>query len=364
MVVRNLARGIDPARVDLHVVTYRPIVAMDQLDEVPATIHPLGFTGNRLPPRTRLELMVGAARKVRAIRPAVVQVHSGLVWLGLLAWAIRPRTPVVVEVHDAPDSGRHGQATDRFEGWFVRRRGVTAVCHSTAVQSQTEAVWRLDPGTVRRFPLGIDTDAFGPVDEARRVHWRASVGIDPAATVVIAVGRNVPSKRLPLAIDAVASARAAGANVEFVFSGPDGDGLGEHAAARGIADHVHFLGGSLTEEELVLAVGSADILSSTSEYEGFGLTLAEGMACGLAVVAMSVGGVVDLVDDAVTGFLVESGDVDAFAEHLVELDADRDRLRRMGEAGRARAVERFSLHALAENFTQLYEELAGRRRAP
>jgi glycosyltransferase involved in cell wall biosynthesis len=105
-------------------------------------------------------------------------------------------------------------------------------------------------------------------------------------------------------------------------------------------------------------------MSSTSEYEGFGLTIAEGMACGLAVVAMSVGGIPDLVVDGETGFLVPSGDVDAFAERLSELDADRPRLRALGRGGRARAVELFSLDALAENFTRLYEELAGRRSTP
>lgn len=62
----------------------------------------------------------------------------------------------------------------------------------------------------------------------------------------------------------------------------------------GLAGHV-FLLPATYGEDLALAIGAADVLSSTSEYEGFGLTLAEGMACGIPVVAMNVGGVSDVV---------------------------------------------------------------------
>lgn len=360
VVVRGLAGGLDPSEIDLHVVTSRPWKEVDLLDDLALTLHPLDFTGARIGVRERVRLMAGTARWARRVRADVIQVHSGIAWLGLLARFTSPRAAFVLEVHDAPGSGRHGARTDRFEGWIVRRLGATAVCHSRQVEDAIGELWRTRPASVRRFALGVDTDMYVPVDHAVRDAWRREHGVDPDATVLVGIGRGAPSKRFDLAIDVAAAARSRGADVELMVIGPgEMPNLRERAEHHGISEHVHLLD-SRYDNDLAVAIASADILVSTSEYEGFGLTLVEGMACGLPVVAMSVGGVVDLVVDGLTGHLVTSGDVDEHAERIVELAADPARAAEMGAAGRERAEELFSIRAVARNFTTLYQELAHR----
>ncbi len=360
VVVRGLADGLDPQEVELHVVTSRPWRAVDLVDDLALTLHPLDFTGNRLDPLTRLRLMWGTARWTRRLHADVIQVHSGIAWMGLLARILSPRAGFVLEVHDAPGSGRHGRVTDRVEGALVRWAGAMAVCHSHQVESAISELWKVPARSVRRFPLGVDTECFAPIDAAGRRRWRQAHGIADDTTVLVGVGRGAPSKRFDLAIDVAAAARSRGCDVDLVVIGPgEMPNLRERAQIAGISDHVHLLD-SRYGPDLAEAVGSADALISTSEYEGFGLTLVEGMACGLPVLAMRVGGVVDLVEDGVTGHLVPSGDVAAHADRVVELAADPALARSMGAAGRERVLDRFSVGAVARNFTHLYQELARR----
>lgn len=358
VVVRSMSTRLDPTEVDLHVVTVRPKADMDLLDELPLTVHPLDYRGSRITLRDRATLTLGAARAVRRLRADVVQVHSGTAWLGIGTFLLS-RARRVLEVHDAPGSGRHSEGSDRFEGRLARWFRITAVCHSREVEAAVGEWWNLPPAKVVRFPLGIDTDAFVPVEPAVRDAWRDEHGIPRSALVVIAIGRDAPSKGFPDAVRSVAKVREADIDAHLVLIGPEPSSPSAGVAEElGITDAVHLLG-PRHGPPVHLAVASSDVLSSTSEYEGFGLTIVEGMSAGLPVVAMSVGGVPDLVDDGVTGHLVAVRDVDAHAARVIEL-ADPDRRATMGAAARRRAVELFSHATMARRWTDLYVGLSRR----
>lgn len=359
MVVRRLAEGLDPNRVQLHVVTMRP--DWDDLSDVPAVVHVGRFGGSRFRLRDRVTIAVRMAWQVRSIRPDVVHLHSGVAWLGLLARATSPRTPFVIEVHDAPGSGRHADSTDWMEGALVRRFGVTAICHSAQVEDELVARSRVPRSSISRFPLGIDTAAFAPVEAAVRTATRAQLGLRPDSVAVIAVGRMAPLKRFDLVVEAVAALRERGIDAELLVIGSgDHDALAAVATGCGIADAVHLTG---FVDDLPTAIASCDILCSASEYEGFGLTLAEGMASGLPVVATSTGGVPDVVDDGVTGHLVPVGDLAAFTDRLARLAESPAERAALGTAGRARATELFSLGAVSRAFEDAYHAAAGRGRS-
>ena len=87
----------------------------------------------------------------------------------------------------------------------------------------------------------------------------------------------------------------------------------------------------------------ADIFAHTSRWEGFGIVLLEAMLAGLPVVATRVSAVPEVVADGGAGLLVEAGDVRALAGALETLLADRERASALGEAGRQRALEEFSV---------------------
>jgi glycosyltransferase involved in cell wall biosynthesis len=286
-----------------------------------------------------------------------VHLHSGTAWLGLVARLTTRGPAFVLEVHDAPGSGHRGRWSHAFDGFCVRRLGMVALCHSQQVVEAVEREYRV-AGRTRQFPLGIDTDRFVPVAAEGRDAWRAEHGIDTSAFLMVAVGRGAPSKRFDLAIDVVAAARAGGTNVHLMILGVGEDErLRAHARSLGVSDRVH-LQPRRFGDDLAVAMGSGDVLCSTSEYESFGLTLVEGMACGLPVVAMDVGGVSDLVEDGVTGYLTPFGDVDTHTGRVVAIAADVELHRRLGTAARRAAVADFGLAAMSGRFTGMYRDLS------
>ncbi|MEP1123855.1 MAG: glycosyltransferase family 4 protein [Ilumatobacter sp.] len=362
-VVRDLAVSASPMSLTTHVITTRPAERSGDLGALPITLHPLDYVRGGYRPIDRLRLAWGVARLVRRIRPDVVQLHSGIGWLGIVARFTAPRTPFVLEVHDAPGSGRHSHFTDMMEGWWVRRLGVTAICHSTSVRDEVRASWRPGEGKVVMFPLGVDTDLFSPIDHGERDRWRCEVGVQDSDVVVLAVGRIVESKRFGDAVEAVASADRLGTRVHLVVVGGGSETmeaeLRDRAEELGVSDRVHLIG-PRSRRALADAYGSADIVLSASGYEGFGLVVVEAMSAGVPVVATAVGGVTDLIDPDVTGLLVDVGDVGAMAMALQRLAEDDELRLRMGAAGRIRSLEKFSMGVATRNFVKTYRELARR----
>lgn len=140
----------------------------------------------------------------------------------------------------------------------------------------------------------------------------------------------------------------------FVGDGPLRSAAQRWAARNGLADRVWFTG---TRRDIPNILAASDIFVLASRWEGSPLVIIEAMLAGLPVVATDVGGVCELVEHGITGFLVPAGDVDALAEALRKLLEDKSLQRKMGEAGRARALERFTLDRMIAQYRHLYKEL-------
>lgn len=362
MVVRRLAEGLDPTQVELHVVTARPAVEADRLDEVPAEIHPLDHGADSYGPASRARIGVGVARAVRRIAPDVVHLHSGTAWKGFGAIAAAPRAGFVLEVHDAPGSGRSSAATERLESVFPKWLGASVACHSRAVSSQVSRAWRLPAERIAEYPLAVGSGWLRDLPSpAERAEVRARHGLAVDDVVVVALGRLVPSKRLDTLVDALALLVEGRPGIRglVIGRGPDEEALRRRARDRGV-EHRMVFAGHLDDPGTVALVGSCDVLCSTSEYEGFGLSVAEGMAAGLPVAATAAGGVEELVGSD-TGFLVPVGATSALSEAIARLHDDPGLRARMGAEGRRTAHERFTPAALAAASTELYRQVAARR---
>ena len=102
---------------------------------------------------------------------------------------------------------------------------------------------------------------------------------------------------------------------------------------------------------------SNDILVSPTVREGFGLAIAEAMACGLPVVASNCSAVPELIDDGKGGFLCPVGDVKAFAEKINLLAQAPELRHRMGDYNRAKVEKMFTVDRMISEYRELFESL-------
>ena len=167
----------------------------------------------------------------------------------------------------------------------------------------------------------------------------------------------------PRAVSAVSTLEAlvdadVPAKLMIIGRGSGADELRELALQRGVGDRL-ILRQDVGSDELPAAVRAADVVISTSEYEGFGLSIVEAMACGVPVVAMAAGGLTDVVDADRTGLLVGPGDVAALTDGLRRLAGDRELRQRFGAAGRERVQEHYTPDAMARSFASAYATSIG-----
>jgi len=124
------------------------------------------------------------------------------------------------------------------------------------------------------------------------------------------------------------------------------------AGTLGVADRVNFLG---VRHDVPTLMAACDVFVLSSAWEGFGLVVAEAMACERVVVATDCGGVREVVGEA--GLLVPPRDSQALAAALDRaLQLPADERENLGRAARQRVVEHFSLEATAERYLAVYRD--------
>ena len=179
----------------------------------------------------------------------------------------------------------------------------------------------------------------------------------------IFVGRLVPIKDLPTLMTGFAWAcRTHSLTLRIVGDGPARPELERLAAALGIEDKVTFTGWCRDLNEVY---GGADVVLLSSLNEGTPVAVIEALAAARAVIATSVGGVPDVIQDGKTGRLVPPRSPEAFAAALDELSRDPSRRIRMGAAGRNAVKDRYDVHQLVASLGALYrQDVAGKRGHP
>ncbi|MET9130485.1 glycogen synthase [Streptomyces antibioticus] len=218
----------------------------------------------------------------------------------------------------------------------------------------------LSPDRVRVVHNGIDTTLYRP-DHGTDALTR--IGLDPDRPFVLFVGRITRQKGVPQLLRAVRDIDPA-AQVVLCAGAPDTPEIEQEfrdlfAALSRARDGVHWIPRMLPRPEVIQLLTHAAVFVCPSVYEPLGIVNLEAMACGTPVVASRVGGIPEVVEDGVTGTLVtvdeefETG----LARALDALIGDPEAGRRMGEAGRARAVGEFGWDAVARRTVALYEEI-------
>lgn len=179
---------------------------------------------------------------------------------------------------------------------------------------------------------------------------------------ILGIGRIVPQKGFDVLLDAYArllESRPDAPDLIIAGDGPERANLQAQADALGLAGRA-FLIGRADRPAAVALFRGCEIFVLPSRQEPQGIVNLEAMVCGKPVVAANVGGVPEVVLDGETGLLVPGEDAPAFARALDALLADPARAQVLGEAGRARALSRFTWAKIADEYFEIYRRVQER----
>lgn len=239
-------------------------------------------------------------------------------------------------VTDKSDSGP-------YLGRLSARWPATQICNSRqAATAARSAGWPFVPRTLHVVRNGIDLMQF----QSSRIP-------DREPPVLIGIGSLVPVKRWDQLIAVAAKLKEGGHTfrVRIVGEGPLMDTLQQYAKDLHIEDQVMLTG---QVENIADELRNATILVHTSEVEGCPNVVMEAMASGRPVVAMDSGDIGALVEHGRTGFVVSQGREQDLALYIGRILSDPQLRRRMGEAGRDKAVREFGLDRLLAETLSAY----------
>ncbi len=371
--VAILSGRLDPARYETLLVAGRVGPGEASAEYLAADhgarLRTLAALGPEIQPLADLRALGALVRLIRRLRPEIVHTHTAKAgFLGRLAAVLArsPRPRIVHTYHGHVLEGYFGPAK---AGLYRGLERLAARVSDTLVgvsQATVDDLVRLGIARAERFrviPLGLVLDAFLALDERpdETSPLRRATGAraDAGDVVVTISGRLAPIKRVELALESVALARAAGAPVRLLVVG-DGElrpELEAQATELGLGGAVTFAG---FQSDMPSVVAATDIALLTSDNEGTPVALIEAAAGARPAVAVDVGGVRHVVEPA-TGRLCPPGDARALAAALGELAGDEALRRRLGREAREHVLGRFGAERLLADVDALYASLLGGR---
>lgn len=209
---------------------------------------------------------------------------------------------------------------------------------------------------------------FAPNREVKRVHnfvdlklfqrgtspCRRDSLLRPGQVMFTHISNFRPVKRVQDVVKVFAKVReSVDAVLVLVGEGPTLSEAKALAETLQVHKHVRYLGKQI---DVAAILACSDVLLFPSDHESFGLAPLEAMACQVPVIASRSGGLPEVVEHGVCGFLEPVGDTEAMAAHAITLGRDAELRREMGRKGRERATAHFSPEAIIPQYEALYRE--------
>lgn len=234
-----------------------------------------------------------------------------------------------------------------------RSHGVTAVSDSLKRDTLRTLGIRRD---VRVIPNFLDCAAYRRVtDHALRERLCPSSCGEP---LVLHVSNFRPVKRVSTVLEIFRRVRErVPARLILIGDGPDRVDLEREVGERGLADVVEFIG---EQPDVVAWLSAADLFLLPSSQESFGMAALEAMACEVPVIASRVGGLPEVIQDGVTGFLCEPQDVDGMVDRAVAILKDGALRRRIGEAASFHVRAKYCENEVVPQYEAFYREVLER----
>lgn len=281
----------------------------------------------------------------RQIRPDVINVHYASGYGTLVRVARLPRVILNVwgsDIYEFPSVRKLNE--------LILRKNLAYATHlastSNVMARQTKKYLKKENSIITITPFGVDTKRFIPKKNDHKIFVFGIVktlkdiyGIDVIINAFSTFLNTVENKN--------------NVRLEIYGEGECKEELIELAKKKGILEQVHF-GGYIENQKLPHILQNMDVFLLGSRQESFGVAAVEAMSCELPIVATSAEGLVEVIDDGKTGFLVPIDDVDAMAYHMKIL-YDNPKLRRdMGRAGRNKVMEKYDWQRNVEVMEDLY----------
>ncbi|MDD4878948.1 MAG: glycosyltransferase family 4 protein [Candidatus Omnitrophica bacterium] len=214
---------------------------------------------------------------------------------------------------------------------------------------------------VRVIPLGLELGRLSSI-VSRSEKFRGELHVGKDCILIGIIGRLVPVKNHRMFLDACKKLfDAAGIpdiKCAIIGDGEERAGLEGYAEKLGIREKIVFVG---WKKEMADVYADLDIVALTSLNEGTPVALIEALASGRPVVSTDVGGVKDVVEDGINGYLAASGDAAGFAKCLLGLAQDHKKRGEFGSNGRRKVLQKYSKERLVKDITALYEEALCKR---
>jgi sugar transferase (PEP-CTERM/EpsH1 system associated) len=342
-IVLRLVDRLDPTRFDSLVVCLEEAGGLAREGDRVVALHKKPGADWLLPLRI--------APVLREHRVGVVHCHNyGPLLYGAVAARLARVRGVVHTLHGPGAPARKGQTAVQRLGLVDR---VVAISDHVRARAIDDAGW--DAARISTIHNGIDLGAYSATRARERM--RRELGVESGDIVVGAVARLAPDKDHATLLDAFAEILSRHPSARLVLVG-DGE-LREPLASRSktlrIDSAVEFLG---TRDDVADLLSAFDVFVLSSKREGLGITLIEAMAAGLPTVGTAVGGIPEVIVDGKTGTLVPPADEAALASAIAWMIENRDAARGMGEAGKRRARDEFSLDAMISRYEAVYDAVS------
>jgi D-inositol-3-phosphate glycosyltransferase len=298
----------------------------------------------------------------------ILHAHYWLSGIAALPVAVELAVPFVQSFHTlatmkatnaAPDSRAESYIRERSER-FLAGQADAVIAGSSAEAAAIIDGARAPADRVWVIPPGVDLDLFRPRTAAERFALRSELDLRPGRPVLAMAGRVQPLKGHELAIRALAEL---GAEPLLVIVGepPVGDEpylerLRTLSRELGVVEQVRFLG-ALHRERIAELFAAAQIVLVPSFSETFGLVALEAAAAGTAVIAQRAGGLVEAVEDVVTGLLIDDRDPHSWALAIERVLRDEPYRLGLEIAARERAIQ-FTWGATAASLLGVYASIA------
>ena len=297
-------------------------------------------------------------------RYQVVHTHNSKAgFIGRLA-AKLARVPVIVHTV-------HGFAFHRQEPPWRRtlfrnlERLASQWCDQMIFISQPLVDWAVNEGIgcsgkMTRIYSGIEMDRFHPVSVQEKNRLRAGWGLHEDDAVIGMVSKLWEGKGHAFLLRAFKEIKEEKPQARLVIVGEGYlmESLKTLVSRMGLSEAVIFTG---FLEDVPQIIATFDVAVLPSYFEGMGRVLLEAMAMEKPVVGTRVGGIPDLIEEGLNGYLVSPGNEKELASAVVKILNDRDLALKMGQTGRKKMTDRFSAESMVRSIEEVYSELLKRK---